>query len=782
MPVCTLWPWCISVKKPIGICFLALFLLPPSGELGAQTSPYRIDQISQWQEWSFPPKTLELGEDGSVTPFRFDTPVNVALDAHQYFHTVNSKEWQGGVRKVGSSPATAANAIDGRLETYWQPDPADPLDSWMIDIDLGRVVPATLIRLHFPNRDGARPLREFRVFATNGLLQSSQHDRFSYHLIGGTTKWNEERVVEFPLTSGNRFLRRVVRLGSADADTDTSTTFDHIQYVRILADVKSPDAALAEVEVLTYSENLAVGLADRGGSTDDQGMTGRASMLIDGNVNTTLNRAYEPSRHLGVIRYDWDLGAVYWITRALFVAETGMASHRIIGSDGRLAPRPPAPGEPAPIDYDILFDYSPNSYPRHITYFLQPYRRIRHLAMTFPIIDYCYECAVGSLAEAAFFATGHVAEVAMTSDFIEIADRPKILNTLTWEADLAPGTGIRANTRSGNTFVTRTIYYDRNGNEVSKETYEGMRKSKRGDTVDVSEPGPDWSPWSATYHGPGRFLSPSPRRYVQIRLNLSSERPEAAATLNSISLDFDDAIVADVKGAVQPRLAEPGVAQTFTYELTPISRSGDPGFDRVLVKTPARADRDSLVVRIDGSPVEPLLASISRDSLVLQLDEVVQQKQVEIDIHVPVLENPYLFNAFVGNSSAPDIWQLVDASERHAVTVFVPEIAESGHLVEDISISPAVITPNGDGVGERAQIRFAVLKTDTPANVEIFSLDGSLIRDLEGGIGADGYQVFNWSGRDQSGSLAPPGIYLCRIELDAQATSETFARVVNLVY
>ena len=166
----------------------------------------------------------------------------------------------------------------------------------------------------------------------------------------------------------------------------------------------------------------------------------------------------------------------------------------------------------------------------------------------------------------------------------------------------------------------------------------------------------------------------------------------------------------------------------------------------------------------------------------LQLAEVVQQKPIEIDIHVAVLENPYLFNVFVGNSSRPDLWQLVDASERHAVTVFVPEIAESGHLVEDISISPAVITPNGDGVGERAQIRFAVFKTDAPANVKIFSMDGSLIRDLDGGIDADGYQVYDWSGRDRSGSLVPPGIYLCRIELDAQATSQSFAHVVNVVY
>ena len=134
-----------------------------------------------------------------------------------------------------------------------------------------------MIRLHFPDQEGPRPWREFRVFATDGKLQSSTHDIFVYNLIGGTTKRNEEIVVEFALSSGHRFLRRVFRLGRATTETDTATTFEHVQYVRILADAKSPDAALAEVEVLTYSENLAVDLVDRGGSTDDQGVTGRAS-------------------------------------------------------------------------------------------------------------------------------------------------------------------------------------------------------------------------------------------------------------------------------------------------------------------------------------------------------------------------------------------------------------------------------------------------------------------------------------------------------------------------
>ena len=417
--------------------------------------------------------------------------------------------------------------------------------------------------------------------------------------------------------------------------------------MRILADAKSQDAALAEVEVLTYSENLAMGLTHRGGRTDDQGVTGRASNMIDGNVNTTLDRTYAASQNLGLeeIRYDWDLGAVYWITRALFVSGTGnrawgIASPRILSSDGRLLPSLPAPGEGSAIDYDLLFDYVPDAEwkrrPDHLIYLLQPYRKIRHLAMTFQIGDNRWG-GVGALAEVAFFATGHVGEVTMSSGFIEVANRPKILETLTWEADLPPDTRIQANTRSGNTFVTRTRYYDRSGNEVSADSYENMRRSKRGNIVEVVETGDDWSPWSVPYQFSGqRFLSPSPRQFVQLRLNLSSNRPEVAPTLRAVSLEFADAILTEATGEIIPKQAAPGVAQTFTYTLTPTFRSGDPGFDRILVEMPAMGHRDSLAVRIGGVPIKTFQVSMVQDSLVLQLSEVVKRDQMEIDIHVPV--------------------------------------------------------------------------------------------------------------------------------------------------
>ena len=784
------------MKRTFNVCLSTLLLgLPVATDLSAQSAPYRIDSSAQWQEWSFPAGTLEVDDDGSITPAEFKQPLNAAFDAHKFFHKVSSQEWQGGIRKAGSNLATAANIIDGRLDTYWQPDPEAPVRDWMVEIDLGRAVPATLIRLHFPDEVGARPWREFRVLVTDGKLQSSSQVIFAYEVIGSTTRWNEETVVEFPLSSGGQLIKRVFRDGAAAADADTSASFMHLQYVRILAETRSADAALAEVEVFTYGENLAVGLVDRGGSTDDLGVTGRAFVMVDGNVNTGLDRNREKGEAFPTVRFDWDLGAVYWINRMLVLAsqeQTGegpgiKSVARILGSDGRLLPTAPAPGEGPSIDYDIIFDFVPDQdhwrAPSLVTYFLQPYRKLRHLSMMFDSRTGGPFNAIGAISEVAFYPVGHAAEVRIVSDHIEIADRPKILDALSWEAELPRGTGVKINTRSGNTFVTRTLYYDRNGEEVSEETYDTMRKSKRGDTVEVSEPGPDWSSWSNAYQFSGQsFLSPSPRRYVQFRVTLKSDRPEVAPTLRAISLDFEDAFLAGALGAVHPREAVAGVAQTFTYTLIPSFAAGDDGFDRILVETPARANRDSLAVRVGGSLVEPVDLSIFQDSLVLVLPEVVQGDEVEIDIHVPVLENPYVFDVFMGHSERPLRWQRVDERERFALNVFLFDIAETRNLIDGLSIRPAIVTPNGDGVGDVTQIRFAVLKTRVPAQVRIYSLAGGLIRELDGGTGPDGFQLYEWGGTDQSGSAVAPGIYLCHIELDAQARKETLARVVNVAY
>ncbi|MEE3257724.1 MAG: gliding motility-associated C-terminal domain-containing protein, partial [Candidatus Latescibacterota bacterium] len=101
------------------------------------------------------------------------------------------------------------------------------------------------------------------------------------------------------------------------------------------------------------------------------------------------------------------------------------------------------------------------------------------------------------------------------------------------------------------------------------------------------------------------------------------------------------------------------------------------------------------------------------------------------------------------------------------------------------TIAPNPFTPNDDGINDRAEIRFAIgnLNVERKIQVRILDLSGRLVwQEIRMSFGE---QVLQWNGRDAQGMQVPPGIYLCRIEVDvdAQDSSHQVAqRVIAVAY
>ena len=188
-----------------------------------------------------------------------------------------------------------------------------------------------------------------------------------------------------------------------------------------------------------------------------------------------------------------------------------------------------------------------------------------------------------------------------------------MIKSLRWEADLPPGARIQARTRSGNELQENFRYFRKDGNEVTAEQYDQMPKQLRGETQSTIGIGEDWSEWSNFYQRSGeQFLSPSPRRFVQVQLILSSDRPTTAPTVRALEIEFTDAFLAGVTGEVLPRTAEAGVPQLFSFHITPEFASRNPGFNRLLLQTPSPADPDEIVLTIGGAePSQPRCASLA---------------------------------------------------------------------------------------------------------------------------------------------------------------------------
>ena len=106
----------------------------------AQAERITFASRSTWQEWAVPTGAIAISPLGNISPIKIRKNIDAIADAGDF---------GGGIQAVGSGANSAAQILDGDLTTGWQPDPSDPNDSWWVEIDLGRMVTAEKIRIHF---------------------------------------------------------------------------------------------------------------------------------------------------------------------------------------------------------------------------------------------------------------------------------------------------------------------------------------------------------------------------------------------------------------------------------------------------------------------------------------------------------------------------------------------------------------------------------------------------------------------------------------------------------
>ena len=206
----------------------------------ALAAPLAADMLSfdgaeEWAQWQQPLGLIQIGEQGQLTLVKFRKDINLVEDAHRFTHETRTRgdAVAGGLWQAGSNPDDAPLAIDGDPTTYWQPSPDDAREDWFITIDLGRAALAREIRLKFPDQEGVRPFRQFRVFTTSGVRISATEDLFLYRQVFRTTAPNAESEIAIPLRYAGRDSALVI-----DPDLDlTPEERNHyrlIQYIQIV--------------------------------------------------------------------------------------------------------------------------------------------------------------------------------------------------------------------------------------------------------------------------------------------------------------------------------------------------------------------------------------------------------------------------------------------------------------------------------------------------------------------------------------------------------------------
>ena len=860
------------------------------GQEGYSIQPGKVvvDSPEHWERWHFPAKTVEITDEGVRPVFiRKSTRRQVDGEVVPGINAVlDAAEFGGGVRDAGSNAASAAALMDGRMDTYWEPDVSAPLEDWWAQIDLGRSVSATRILLKFVGEDLGDPFLQFSVTTSQGETIVGPllfRTRFST-----STPVKNQRLFEIDLTkqlptkwtnSTGDFTGDVIRyvgvgvtgsdhgkgrqVSRADYETLPPEQQGDVEYFRrdasgrltLLLSRKHWDSLagtdrqgpvihyrrelprLAAIEVWTIGDNIGTGVLERGGTVVSGENNGAEPSVVDGDYfgevlywpavggfnpnSVSIREPGDIERQLFI-----DLGGAFFLDniRVLQMSARGSSAtpfreYRIQLSDGSTHAAGSlvwkTVGEIAGIVGRGATSQRYNNFEFPLTiarYFSFSYR-------VFPNDGSAGFIANSfALSEVQFFGEGYMSESRITSEFggdapfIELGREARNLTSIDWDADLPPGSDLVLQTRTGNTVEMQTHYYKKNGEEYpgsEEEAAEAHASDKKffgessvGPVVTETVPGGDWSGWSQPYLSSGdRITSPSPRRFVAVRATLLTDDPMAAATLRSLALNFTTPVAGSVVAEVFPsRLEEIGRKQKFTYLIRSTFEAGSRGFDEVLIEAPYGVEMTFLQaeVRVPGQEAAAYTAASggfevvmdSSDSLWVRLPAPVKTTgnpaSVELQYEATVFGYNTFFIGSTGHSEFENSWQRIDDGDANGIPdseTTVVLALQRGGVLGDVDIG-AFATPDGDGVNDELKVSYSLMRlgAPTPASVKVYDLSGRLVRVLLDGPMPVGRHTVSWRGADRSGATVPPGIYLLRIEIEADSRTSRDRSVDRLVH
>lgn len=355
--------------------------------------------------------------------------------------------------------------------------------------------------------------------------------------------------------------------------------------------------------------------------------------------------------------------------------------------------------------------------------------------------------------------------------------------------------GVILQTRTGPDEEPQLYYVDVGPfrRQVTRPVWENIEQIEGAGMQGPVLPNPAWSSWETV--SSGAILSPGPNRFIQFRLKLLNP----GTTVRQLTLEYATRPIAEnLLAEIVPQQVEPGVETAFALALemrtVQAAFRTDTGFRTLEILTGAEiAGVDS--VHVDDDPV----VFTARPS----------ERGVELDLWRRVyLDGSFVRVFFRGrvyvDATRFDVRLADDRPYPGAEPEQVSQYASEGDadpftvsaalevrlsdgdpvpLVGVLRPSTPVLTPNGDGVSEEWTLPFDVYKLTAPAplHIEIFDLAGRPVRRGTS-IVSGGRAVRIWDGTDHRGQRVPPGTYLYRLRLDADAGEAERTGVVHVVY
>ena len=337
--------------------------------------------------------------------------------------------------------------------------------------------------------------------------------------------------------------------------------------------------------------------------------------------------------------------------------------------------------------------------------------------------------------------------------------------------------------------------------EITEAEYNSLPERERTDRYDAA----NWSAWSSpltmdstgTYAVEADFL-PAPRRFFQFDLRFSGtdtqvmQVGELAVTYSPAHAGAawaEVAVAADPTPENDVAIATTGVATEFVYAVHVDFSSGGRGFDGLRIQTPSPPTFQSLRFGEAGAEVVPDSVREEDGALVVFFPSRRVTAASNEPLFVRFTATPLLYSTqFRGwlLDSGGSLPQQVAAGSA-SPQLGTNSLQVYGSLSRPLSrfeVSPAVVTPNGDGLNDAAAISYDIINLVEDAQVLLVAYDlaGRPLRRIHDGPRGAGSYTDRWDGRDDADQVVPPGHYIVKLSVQTQSATLEDLRVLAVAY
>lgn len=537
--------------------------------------------------------------------------------------------------------------------------------------------------------------------------------------------------------------------------------------------------------------NLSATLGERGGrvlySDPERGLTplpgGEA--LFDGDPTTF----FDPDLQEGVVRSStlWiDLGATFRINRVRFHPRLDFGNRNRFLQEFTLSAAQFL--DPLADSRGVMFFKAPNENTSPVVD--KRFRSVeaRVLALE-PQVDRAWE-----IAELEVYSDGTLPVGEFESQPLRAGRPEPVWGRVLYEGGDVSTAPVVVRTRTGPD-RSPLLYYLIQGGDVVQYSKAGWENAPPEDRGPV-ELNPAWSPWEPVTDGLVR--SPPLNRYLQFHVTLT----EPGAGLRELRFEYVYPPVArDLAAEISPLEARAGMETPFTLSLqVHLDRTGseshrDTGFRQLQVRTAAEIGEVTRI-RVDDLEVLPFIEVEPGTGFTVNLPRRVVQDGsfLQVEFTATVFHERTRFEVQAldrrteeGESRvAYQVARPADIDGEPGGGLVVRHGAAEGglSLISNLRAASPVTTPNADGVNDRLELTFTLLKLMEPARLtlDIFAVDGRpLVRAWEADHGA-GTLTAAWDGLDGSGRPVPPGLYLYELRVHADGGTGRRRGVVELAY